>query len=58
MLKIETSGPFGTHRYVFRLIALRSPLGLAPGAGAAALLRAAAGVSLGEASLTGTYRKS
>jgi hypothetical protein len=49
--------PSGSHRYVFRLLALRAPLGLAAGAEVEAVQRAAAGVRLGEAVLTGTYRK-
>ena len=50
--------PSGTHRYVFRLLALSAPLGLPPGAEVTAVRRAAAGVTLAEATLTGTYRKS
>ncbi len=50
--------PSGTHRYVFRLLALSSPLGLPDGADATVVRRAAAGVTLAEATLTGTYRKS
>ena len=50
--------PSGTHRYVFRLLALSAPLGLPPGAEVTDVRRAAAGVTLAQAILTGTYRRS
>ncbi len=49
--------PSGTHRYVFELYALSAPLAL-PGTPTAAAVRAAlAGRVLGQARLTGTYRR-
>ncbi len=47
--------PGGTHRYVFRLYALDSVLGLALGASKEDVLRAMQGRTLGEATLTGRY---
>jgi Raf kinase inhibitor-like YbhB/YbcL family protein len=49
--------PSGTHRYTFRLIALDQALGLGGAPTADQVLDGAAGHTLGEASLTGTYRK-
>lgn len=49
--------PSGTHRYVFRLLALDQALGLSGSPTAKQVLDAAAGHILGEASLTGTYRR-
>ncbi len=49
--------PHGTHRYVFRLLALDTRLGLAPGATKAAVLDAAAGHVLAEATLVGHYSR-
>ena len=49
--------PSGTHRYVFELYALSAPLAL-PGTPTAAAVRAVlAGRVLGQARLTGTYRR-
>jgi len=49
--------PSGTHRYVVTLYALSAPLGL-PGAPTAASVRsAAAGKTLGTATLSGTYTR-
>ena len=47
----------GTHHYEFRLYALDSNLGLAPGATKAKVEAAMKGHVLGEAKLTGTYRR-
>lgn len=47
--------PGGTHRYVFRLYALDSVLGLAPGASKEDVLRAMEGKALAEATLVGKY---
>jgi hypothetical protein len=49
--------PSGTHRYVFRLLALDQELGLAGTPDAASVLAAADGHILGEAQLTGTYKR-
>jgi Raf kinase inhibitor-like YbhB/YbcL family protein len=49
--------PRGVHRYVFELWALREPLGLAGVPTASALRAALPGRVLGEARLTGTYRR-
>jgi Raf kinase inhibitor-like YbhB/YbcL family protein len=49
--------PSGTHRYAFRLLALDQVLELAAGPKAQAVLDAAAGHTLAEATLTGTYRR-
>ncbi|MGC8634069.1 MAG: YbhB/YbcL family Raf kinase inhibitor-like protein [Candidatus Limnocylindrales bacterium] len=49
--------PRGVHRYVFQLWALREPLGLAGAPTASALRAALPGHMLGEARLTGTYRR-
>jgi Raf kinase inhibitor-like YbhB/YbcL family protein len=49
--------PSGTHRYEFRVIAVSSELGLAAGAGKAAILAAARPVSLAEVVLTATYTR-
>jgi Raf kinase inhibitor-like YbhB/YbcL family protein len=49
--------PSGTHRYAFRLLALGEALGLSGSPAAQQVLDAAAGHILGEARLTGTYRK-
>jgi Raf kinase inhibitor-like YbhB/YbcL family protein len=49
--------PSGSHRYAFRLVALDQALGLTGAPTAKQVLDAAAGHTLGEASLTGTYRK-
>jgi Raf kinase inhibitor-like YbhB/YbcL family protein len=49
--------PSGTHRYVFKLFALDTALGLPPGAGKADLLEAIEGHVLGEAELLGTYAR-
>jgi hypothetical protein len=50
--------PSGTHRYFFRLYALRDRLGLPPGSDKAQLLAAMRGLLLAECELMGTYRKS
>jgi len=47
--------PSGTHRYVFRLYALRASLGLPGGAGKAAFLAALKGKVLATAVLVGRY---
>ena len=47
--------PAGTHRYVFRLYALRSPLRLGVGADRAAFLAALKGKVLATATLVGRY---
>jgi Raf kinase inhibitor-like YbhB/YbcL family protein len=49
--------PSGTHRYVFRLLALGEALALSGAPTARQVLDAAAGHILGEASLTGTYAR-
>jgi Raf kinase inhibitor-like YbhB/YbcL family protein len=49
--------PSGTHRYVFRLLALDTSLDLPPGARKNALLAAATGHVLAEARLTGRYAR-
>lgn len=49
--------PSGTHRYRFRLLALSAKLGLAAGQDVDAVTSNASGLTLGEATLTGTYRK-
>jgi len=49
--------PSGTHRYDFRLLALGQELALAGAPTAQQVLDAAAGHIVGEARLTGTYRK-
>jgi len=48
--------PSGTHRYVHRVYAVDTALGLAEGAGKAEVLEAIEGHILAEASLTGLYR--
>lgn len=47
--------PAGTHRYFFRLYALREPLGLPAGASVEQVRRAMEGHILSEAELMGTY---
>lgn len=47
--------PGRPHRYVFRLLALSAPLGLAPGATRAQVEAALAGRVLAETTWTGTY---
>ena len=49
--------PSGTHRYVFRLLALDQELGLSGAPDAGTVLAAADGHILGEARLTGTYTR-
>ncbi len=49
--------PSGTHRYVFTLTALSSPLALLGGADMVAVKQQAAGATLGETTLEGTYRR-
>ena len=49
--------PSGAHRYVFRLLALDGKLNLAAGPSADDVLGAASGHTLGEATLTATYRR-
>ncbi len=49
--------PSGTHRYVFRLYALRSPLPLRAGAGRPAFDSALRGRVLGVSKLVGRYRR-
>jgi Raf kinase inhibitor-like YbhB/YbcL family protein len=49
--------PSGTHRYVFTLTALSAPLGLPRGTELTAVRRQAAGTTVGEARLEGTYRR-
>jgi Raf kinase inhibitor-like YbhB/YbcL family protein len=49
--------PSGSHRYAFRLLAVGQQLDLPDNPDAQALLDAAAGHILGEAMLTGTYRR-
>lgn len=49
--------PSGTHRYVFTLTALSAPLGLPRGTDLAAAQRQAAGATVGETRLEGTYRR-
>ena len=50
--------PSGSHHYRFRLLALDTLLDLPAGPSADAVLSAAEGHVLGEATLTGTYRRS
>ena len=47
--------PSGTHRYFFKLYALKTPLELHPGAGKAALEKAMHGVMLQKSELVGTF---
>lgn len=49
--------PSGTHRYIFRVLALEAELGLEPGADKATVLDAAAAVTLAEATLMGRYAR-
>lgn len=49
--------PSGTHRYVFRLLALDAMLPLSGTPRASEVLQAAEGHVIGEARLTGTYRR-
>jgi Raf kinase inhibitor-like YbhB/YbcL family protein len=49
--------PSGTHRYAFRLLAIDTVLDIDAGPKADAVLAAAAGHTLAEATLTGTYRR-
>ena len=49
--------PSGEHRYVFTLVALSAPLGLAGTVDADAVRTAMATSALGEAKLTGVYRR-
>jgi hypothetical protein len=49
--------PFGEHRYFFKVYALRSPLGLPPGASKKQVLEAMRGRALAEASLMGRYSR-
>jgi Raf kinase inhibitor-like YbhB/YbcL family protein len=49
--------PSGTHHYVFRLLALDTSLELTGAPSASQVLAAADGHIVGEATLTGTYRK-
>lgn len=49
--------PSGTHRYVFRVLALSSELGLAEGATKEEVLEAAAQVTMAEATLMGRYAR-
>ncbi|MFL5779014.1 MAG: YbhB/YbcL family Raf kinase inhibitor-like protein [Chloroflexota bacterium] len=49
--------PSGVHHYVFRLLALDQPLGLHGAPTAKDVLAAANGHTVGEARLTGTYRR-
>ncbi len=49
--------PSGTHHYRFTLMALSAPLGLATGTTAAQARAAAAGKTLGQTVLTGTYHR-
>lgn len=49
--------PGGTHRYTFRLLALGDPLALSGSPSARQVIDAAQGHLLGEARLTGTYRR-
>ena len=49
--------PSGAHRYAFRLLAIDQVLDLPAGPKADAVLAAAAGHTLAEATLTGTYRR-
>ncbi len=50
--------PSGTHHYTFRLLALDAMLNLPAGPSADDVLAAAEGHVLGDATLTGTYRRS
>lgn len=47
----------GVHHYHFRLYALDTPLGLAPGSDKAAVVRAIDGHGLAQAEIVGTYRR-
>lgn len=49
--------PSGTHRYAFTLVALSAPTGLAAGFTADELRAATAELTLGTATLTGTYTR-
>lgn len=49
--------PSDTHRYVFTLTALSAPLGLPRGTELAVVQRQAAGATVGETRLEGTYRR-
>ncbi len=49
--------PSGTHRYFFKLYALRDRVSLPAGADKAQLLASMRGLILGECELIGTYRK-
>jgi Raf kinase inhibitor-like YbhB/YbcL family protein len=49
--------PSGTHRYAFRLLAIGEQLELSGSPDAQAVLDAASGHTLAEATLTGTYRR-
>jgi Raf kinase inhibitor-like YbhB/YbcL family protein len=49
--------PSGEHRYTFRMLALDGPLGLTGAPSAADVLLAAEGHIVGEAQLTGRYRR-
>ena len=49
--------PSGEHRYVFALVALSAPLGLAGTVDADAVRTAMAGTAVAEAKLTGVYRR-
>jgi Raf kinase inhibitor-like YbhB/YbcL family protein len=49
--------PSGTHRYAFRLLAIDQVLDVGAGPKADAVLAAASGHTLAEATLTGTYRR-
>ena len=50
--------PSGSHRYVFTLIALSSPLGLSESASAADVRAAAGSKTVGQVQLTGRYTRS
>ncbi len=49
--------PSGTHRYIFRVIAVSAELGLAAGSGKTEVLAAAAPITLAEATLMGRYAR-
>ncbi len=49
--------PSGTHRYVFQLLALSQPIEVSGAPTADEVRRSAAPVTLGEATLTGTYTR-
>ncbi len=49
--------PSGTHRYVFRLLALSRPVDVSAAPTADEVRRAAAALTLGEATLSGTYTR-